>query len=192
MAYNRIQAKRLCSASEYELFLDSLSDSIDTLDRSAVGKSIKRTRTLRDKNNDLHQRQSLSSRDSTGSKTGTSGVSNARTEQKARLFAEVLRRYEDRLEHIDTIEHKRAQREVSRANRAEQSGVRKVQREAAAKARKSPAAQAKSGPAADTGYVSLQAKENRFKQDFQESNTQPIQGHLSSRNRRDQGKRDQR
>lgn len=100
MAYNRRQARAICTDSEYELFTASLADSITELTPVQLRAKIKRVRTLRDKNTDLFRRQSLAMQESTGSKRGRTGSANERTEQKARLFDEVLKRFEARLDKI--------------------------------------------------------------------------------------------
>ena len=100
MAYNRKQARAICNDTEYELFTASLPDSITQLTPVQLRGKIKRTRTLRDKNTDLFRRQSLTMQESTGSKRGRTGSANQRTEQKARLFDETLKRFETRLDKI--------------------------------------------------------------------------------------------
>ena len=100
MAYNRTQARAICSDSEYELFTASLADSITQLTPTQLRGKIKRARTLRDKSSDLFRRQSLAMQESTGNKRGKTGSANQRTEQKARLFDEVLKRFEARLDKI--------------------------------------------------------------------------------------------
>jgi len=100
MAYNRRQARAICNDSEYELFTASLADSITELTPVQLRGKIKRARTLRDKSTDLFRRQSLAMQESTGSKRGRTGSANERTEQKARLFDEVLKRFEARLDKI--------------------------------------------------------------------------------------------
>jgi hypothetical protein len=101
MAYNRKQARALSSDSEYELFAASLGDSITELTAAQLRGKITRARTLRDKNADLFRRQSLAMREETGSKRGRTGAANERTEQKARLFDEALKRFEARLARLN-------------------------------------------------------------------------------------------
>lgn len=97
MAYNRNQARALTNASEYELFTSSLADAITGLTPAQLRGKVTRTRNLRDKNTDLFRRQSLSVKETSGSKRGRTGAANQRTEQKAKLFDETLKRYENRL-----------------------------------------------------------------------------------------------
>jgi hypothetical protein len=111
MAYNRKQARALSNDSEYELFAASLADSITELTAAQLRSKITRARTLRDKNADLFRRQSLAMREETGTKRGKTGAANERTEQKARLFDEALKRFEARLAQLNT----QAKPAVSRA-----------------------------------------------------------------------------
>lgn len=101
MPYNRVQAERLLSATELPLFLDSLADRLALHSAAQLRALVKRARTQRDKARDLWQRQRVTTRSRSGSKGGRSGDANARTERKARLFDEVLRRFEKRLADLD-------------------------------------------------------------------------------------------
>jgi len=101
MAYNRAQALKICSATEMEIFLSSLSDAVGKLTPVQLRSRIARARTLRDKNTDLFRRQVAATRAATGTKRGASGAANSRTEQKAQLFAEALARLEARQTAID-------------------------------------------------------------------------------------------
>jgi len=100
MAYNRNQARALTNDSEYELFAASLADAIGSLTPAQLRGKITRARNLRDKNSDLFRRQSLAVRETSGSKRGKTGAANQRTEQKAKLFDETLKRFEARLEKL--------------------------------------------------------------------------------------------
>jgi hypothetical protein len=101
MAYNRAQALKICSATEMDVFLSSLSDAVGKLTPVQLRSRIARARTLRDKNTDLFRRQVAATRAATGTKRGASGAANSRTEQKAQLFAEALARLEARQTAID-------------------------------------------------------------------------------------------
>jgi hypothetical protein len=101
MAYNRAQALKICTATEMEIFLSSLSDAIGKLTPVQLRSRIARARTLRYKHTDLFRRQVAATRAATGTKRGASGAANSRTEQKAQLFAEALARLEARQSAID-------------------------------------------------------------------------------------------
>ncbi len=100
MAYNRNHARALCNANELALFEASLADSIEAHSAAALRDKIKRARTLRDKYRDLYKRQRLATRDRTGTKKGVRSDSNARTDSKARLFDEVLKRFQTRADAL--------------------------------------------------------------------------------------------
>jgi hypothetical protein len=112
MAYNRNQARALCSDTEYRLFEASLADNIGRHGPAALRSHVERARRLRDKYRDLHKRQRLATRARTGTKKGNAPERNARTEQKARLFDEVLGRFVRRREKLESsaLEQKRQER----------------------------------------------------------------------------------
>jgi len=130
MAYNRAQALKICTATEMEIFLSSLSDAVGKLTPVQLRSRIARARTLRDKHTDLFRRQVAATRAATGTKRGASGTANSRTEQKAQLFAEALARLEARQSAIDAKPVKAV---------ASKSGSKATK---ATKAKRSPAAPA--------------------------------------------------
>jgi hypothetical protein len=101
MAYNRIQAGRLLAAAELPVFEASLGESLAALTETKLRVLIKRARTMRDKAQDLLQRQRVATRGRTGSKGGISGAANERTAQKARALSEALARFENRLAQLE-------------------------------------------------------------------------------------------
>jgi hypothetical protein len=112
MAYNRNQARALCNDAEYRLFEASLAENIGGHGPATLRSNVNRARRLRDKYRDLHQRQRLATRERTGTKKGNAPERNARTEQKARLFDEVLGRFARRSEKLASsgLEQKRQER----------------------------------------------------------------------------------
>lgn len=108
MAYNRIQASRLLAAAELQVFEASLGATLTALTSSKLSALIKRTRSLRDKAQDLLQRQRVATRGRTGSKGGTTGTANERTEQKLRVLGEALARFENRLVQLDAAAERAA------------------------------------------------------------------------------------
>lgn len=94
MAYNRVQVRAFLSTSERDLFESSLGASCKALGTADLRRRVQRTRTLRDKERDLFQRQRLATRARTGTKVGASGVANERTQKKATAFEEALKRFE--------------------------------------------------------------------------------------------------
>lgn len=189
MAYNRNQVAGLLSSSELELFMASLGSSIGELGLVALRSKIRRARTLRDKSQDLLQRQRLATRERTGTKSGKSGVANARSEQKLKAFSETLQRFERRLALLE----ERQAREAARA--AAQGQARAARAQAAgphpARSPKAPAA-APQGASSRVGATSEGARAARHAKQFENSRSKAIQGHLSVQGRASQARRDQR
>jgi hypothetical protein len=108
MAYNRIQAGRLLAAAELPVFEASLGEPLTALTAAKLRVLIKRARTMRDKAQDLLQRQRVATRGRTGSKGGTTGAANERTAQKVRVLGEALARFENRLLQLDAAAERAA------------------------------------------------------------------------------------
>lgn len=169
MAFTRKQAEKLCTKAELEIFVQSLPTELKTLTRAQVVRKLQTARRLRDKQQDLFRRQRLASRAKSGAKDGKSGLANVRTEQKAQLFSEALTRFEKKLEQLD----KAAARAAAQAEKAK------------AKAAKKPAPAAKPVAAkVAPGVAKSQA--------LAKSNVPRQQAHAASRNRRAQGRKDNR
>lgn len=147
MAWNRIQAARLLSGKEMELFESSLSDKAPRLDGRQLGGHIRRVRTQRDKFQDLVRRQKVSTRDRSGTKSGTSGKANARTGDKVQLFSEALVRLE------------KEQRRRTRDESAEESGSRLTLRAAVKSAVRGKSGRPTSGPSSAGRSAKAPAKE---------------------------------
>ncbi len=181
MAYNRIHARNLCSAAELELFLASLSDAIGALDVARLKSKIKRARELRNKNQDLFRRQTVAIRSATGSKRGNTSVANQRTEQKAKLFDETLRRFEERLAQIEAAEARKAERAKIAAAKA----AARVAGKAPARSAKAPArrvAGKPGGSAAAAGKAGTASNPH----------ARTLRAHATAAGKRSQAKRDRR
>ena len=215
MAYNRNHAKTLCNKAEYQFFESSLRGSIEKLPQKRVQDGIKRARTLRDKYRDLHKRQRLATRDRTGTKKGVKPATNERTEQKAKLFAEVLERFESRLKVLKQAEkttagssekagNKKVAKKAAKKKAAKKkavkkkagakkttkkkSAVKKVARKAAAK----PGAAARSAkaPSAPSEFVSEKASAASERKHQQDTRSKAVMGHKRASTQRNQAKRD--
>lgn len=94
MPMTRARATALLNQREMALYDDSRTNAIRALTAKALSSRIERARAARDRARDLAKRQKLSSRDRTGSKHGTSGRANQRSDDKVELMADILRRFE--------------------------------------------------------------------------------------------------
>jgi hypothetical protein len=196
MPFNRMHVRPLLTAAEFQLFESSVGEDLKALSGARLRAKIKRTRSLRDKYVDLLRRQKVAARTRTGSKGGTSGVANERTERKATVFAEVLSRFEQRLEQHDAAEARREQRESAvkaKAKVAAKKGPGSVRAPRDPRPTLSPKAPAKApsrGRGAVAGSSGEGARGARQQMQLQSSRAKPIQAHLASRGRRTQARRD--
>lgn len=176
MATTKKQAEKLCNKAELELFVNSLPAELKPLTRAQVFRKVQSARRLRDKQQDLLRRQRLASREKSGAKDGKSGAANARTEQKVVLFTEALARFEKRLEQLDRAAAKAA----AQAEKAAAKAAKKA-------AKPAPAAPKSTSKATKPAPLAV-AKDKRLAK----SNIPRQQAHSASRNRRDQGRKDNR
>ncbi len=195
MAYNRNHARALCTAAEYELFEASLADRISELTTARLKSKLERARKLRDKYRDLHKRQRLASRQRTGTKKGDrAGASNERTEKKATLFAETLKRFTDQLEKREAAEKRAAAAAARKTAAAERLAAKRKPARGPARSRspKASAAGAAQQSAPATGFVSEAAKAQSRKARGQNTRAKAVQGHVRATGKRTQARRDRR
>lgn len=195
MATTLIQARKLLTAAELDVFAASRAEALKALTAVQLRGKIKRSRTLRDKYQDLLRRQKVATRGRTGSKAGTSGVANERTAQKAQVFTEVLGRFEQRLAQVEAAAARAAQKTAAaeaRLARLAQKQAKPIAGRARAPAR-SPKAPAKVPVAVKkVGPTSERARTARRAMQPKAAGRQKIQSHVAASGRRAQAKRDSR
>jgi hypothetical protein len=198
MAYNRTQARTLCTASEYGLFEASLSGNIAEHSPAQLKSKIERARRTRDKYRDLYQRQRLATRERTGTKKGRLPERNARTEQKARLFDEVLQRLAKRSAELSAQSERRAAAGSRAGDRStvkpRPPGHKMALTPAARKSKAKRKARGSAGAssARDSGYVSQKAASADRRQSLQKTRSRAVQGHIRASGKRTQARRDRR
>lgn len=101
MAYTLTQARTLLSTPELALFDASRAQPIKALTAAQLRAKVTRARALRDKFRDLYRRQTVGTRAAPAAKRSAVGGDNERTQRKADLFAEVLTRFEERLQRVE-------------------------------------------------------------------------------------------
>ena len=195
MATTLIQARKLLTAAELEVFVASRAQALTGLTPVQLRGKLKRARTLRDKYRDLLQRQKLATRDRAGTKLGRSGAANARTAEKAALFADVLESFTRRLAQVEAAHARAAQKAAAaKARPAPRAKPRpKAAIPKAGAAARSPKAPSK-GPVAarNVGPTSERARVARHAMQTKLSGQQNVQAHVAARGRRNQAKRDSR
>lgn len=125
MAFNRNQARPICTDAEYKLFTASLADEIGELTPAQLRGKIQRARKLRDKYRDLLKRQRLANRARTGTKKGDRPQTNVRTADKAKLFDEALGRFEAKAAKLAAAGEREAKRKEAKAALAAQKAEKK-------------------------------------------------------------------
>jgi hypothetical protein len=91
-------AKRMCTKSELGVVMASRTDAIEQLSADQLKKNIASARRLRDKWRDLATEQRRETQQAQNSRVTDK---NARSGEKAALFAHVLKRYEDQLQRVE-------------------------------------------------------------------------------------------
>ena len=104
MAFTLNQARALLNTGELALFQSSRRDAIAALSAKQLDAKITRTRALRDKYRDLYQRQTVSTRQGPAGQRRQFGGENDRTQRKAEMLADVLQRFELRLEKVQAVQ----------------------------------------------------------------------------------------
>lgn len=191
MAYNRTRAAKLLTAAELEHFNASLSRDAGKLTERQLKARVRRSRALRDKYRDLLKRQTRKSRDTRGGKAAARISSNERTAHKAKIFEEVLQRFEKHLARR-TARDKRGARKIpirSTAALVEKKRAAQARQAAARLVELSPKAPA-TGPRTSRPDGAAQVLSDG--QQFATSGATAIQGHVSGAVRANQAKRDQR
>jgi hypothetical protein len=191
LAYNRIRAAKLLTAAELDHFNASLAREASELSEKQLKAKVKRSRDLRDKYRDLLKRQTRKNRDARGGKAAARVSSNERTADKAKIFDEMLQRFEKHLARR-TARDKRAARKIpirSTAALVEKKRAAQARQAAARAVDLSPKAPS-TGPRSSRGDGAAQVLSDG--QQFATSGATAIQGHVSSTVRANQAKRDQR
>ncbi len=195
MATTLIQARKLLTAAELDLFVAGRGDALKAMTTVQLRAKAKRARALRDKYQDLLRRQRLATRERVGSKVGRSELANARTAQKAQVFADVLARFTRRLAHVEAAAVRA--RQQAAAVKAKQTPQPKRREQTAMSSSvattRSPKAPAtipvsarKFGPTSEGARVARHAMQPK------QAGQQRVQAHVAARGRRNQAKRDNR
>ncbi len=91
-------AKRMCTKAELGVVMESRPDAIEQLSADQLKKNVASARRLRDKWRDLSTEQRRETQQAQNARVTDK---NARSGEKAALFAHVLKRYEDQLKQVE-------------------------------------------------------------------------------------------
>jgi hypothetical protein len=155
------RARQLCTQQELALVLFARAGELRTLTPRRLRTKMSQARGLRNKFRDLADRQARESRGKAQPRGMRPARGNVRTVEKANLFGEVLRRFEERAAKLDVTAAateratgvRRARRSPSRSQRKKMDAAsaarkeRKVARSGAPRARAHVASQNRRGQA---------------------------------------------
>jgi hypothetical protein len=191
MAYNRSQARKLLTGTEFDLFESSLADAAKAPTAAQLRAKLARARRLRDKYRDLYQRQRVSLRAAMGTKSGRSEVANARTQAKAVLFGEVLARLQKQLDRKEAADKRAATRPTAAHKLAARATA--TARPALGRSPKAPARAAPKSllPASRQATAGIPAAARRGNPLLNPRN-KAISAHVRAQGRRSQARRDRR
>ncbi|MDR6992574.1 hypothetical protein [Luteimonas sp. 3794] len=153
MAVTRAKATALLNKTEMGLYDDSRANALREHSESRLTQLVTRARTARDRARDLEKRQRLASRKTSGSKSGRTGIANARTGEKAELLADILGRLETRQRDVAKAV-KTSARAQSKDKPAKAAGTKR----APAKAAKTTAGKTKAAKPTAAAKTSKSAK----------------------------------
>lgn len=136
MTFARAQAESLLNQAETGLYNDSRINSLRRLQVKEIDKRIERARKARDRARDLLKKQKLASRANSGSKRGASGKDNERSQRKADLLADILKRFEDQRKIARQEEKAKGASSKKSARKATKKSAKKTAKRAANKSLK--------------------------------------------------------
>ena len=119
------EAKRLLSASEFELFRQSGQREIKTLTPARLKAKIVRARKLRDKSRDLAAQQRGEARGKRDPKGTRPASNNQRTIRKAEILGIALERFETRLTKLEEERQRMAEKKRKEAERKKKAAEKK-------------------------------------------------------------------
>jgi len=211
MAVHHATARKLATQAEWTLLQNSYGRSLDALSEAQLKQKVTRARTLRDKYRALAKQQRGEARGKRKPKSTRAAQGNANTKLKAAMFAEALGRFQERAAELKAKGAKKsgAKKSATKKAGAKKSATKKAGAKKSATKKKTvkkrplafvPPAEVEA-PAnpwaafAPPSDISLVAQSNaslgaRKALKFSHQSTSAHLGHVGSRARRNQAKRD--
>lgn len=191
MVVSRSLARKLCTVPEWQLVEASRGTAVKALTPARLKAKIRRARTLRDKYRGLAKRQAGEARGKRRARGAKPAASNQNTQRKARLFAEVLERFQRQLAAVEraaAAEARAGERAArAKATKAKAKAIKAKARRGTARAARDEAATVVAGRAR-----SRTARAARKANRIERSGKARIRAHAGARGRRRQTRRDTR
>ena len=205
MAITTAVAKQLCTKSELQLFTDSSSKNVKSLNAKELRSRITRARKLQDKYRQLASRQEREARGKQKPQGKRAAASSGATRKKEQAFVESRERFEKQLAKVEAAAKKQATAKKKAAKKPAKKTVKKkpAKKKAAKKAtkkapakkkrpQKSPPPAAKKKVPKKKSGVARKAKTKSSKAKLTASGSVNRQKHRSADNKRRQARRDTR
>lgn len=185
MAISLKTASKLCTTAELALVEATRRGKLEELKPAQLKQKIARTRKMLSKWRDAEKKQGRSARGRGKARKAPPASGNENTSRKRALFEEVLRRFETRLSKLGAASKTKISSVADKRSGRPKGVRRKSPKAAKAKASAGKASKAKPAKRAGKKAAGKLAR-------LADAGTQRTLGHLSSRNKRSQGKRDAR
>jgi hypothetical protein len=182
------KARELCTEAELALVSDARPAILVSLTPRLLRLKVVRARGLRDKFRDVAHRHVREARRKVAPRGKRPARGTARTFDKAELFGEVLRRFEVRAAELDLLTQRPAS---AAARRGRIAPTKPVARASTAR----PISRARAKPlthARPKGRPRWKASDGRKASKLKSSHVPRVRSHVSSRNKRNQARRDAR
>jgi hypothetical protein len=202
MSVHHATARKLATQTEWTLLEASRAREITELTPARLAQKIARARKLRDKYRDLAKQQRGEARGKRSPKSTRAAAGNANTVIKEQMFAEALERFEARLAKVTAKAGAKVKPKATARPAAKASPKARAKRVVAEPRRNDaapppPAASGAHiwGPEARATATAKQAQSNasrgaRKAQKLTHQSAEAHQGHVGSRGRHNQAKRD--
>ncbi len=195
MTISKPAARKLATQAEWTLLESSYAPLLKEITPGRLKQKITRARKLQDKFRDLSRQQRGEARGKRRAKSTRAAAGNDNTVNKQLMFSEALERFEVQLGKLEAKAAKEATRaEKAKAKRAP-AAMRKTAKKSAKKglkAAKRNAASQVAGKKAAMKRVSKLARGARKQSKLDRTGAIAHQGHVGSRGRRQQARRDSR
>lgn len=208
MTISKPTARKLATQAEWTLLEASYAPMLKEITPGRLKQKITRARKLQDKFRDLSRQQRGEARGKRRAKSTRPAAGNENTVNKELMFSEALERFQLQLTKLEAKAAKESARKAKTqtkrasaatkktsgktARKAAKKAARKATKKAAKKVAKKTAPSTKSSKATSLRAVSKQARFARKEAKIDRSGAIAHQGHVGSRGRRSQARRDSR
>jgi hypothetical protein len=199
VAHTKTAARKLTTKAEMALLETSFPPALKDITPGRLKQKISRSRKLQDKYRDLAQQQRGEARGKRKAKSTRPAKGNDNTVTKQEIFSEALARFEAQLEKLEAKaakelarKEKAAAKVAAKAAKAAKTTVKKAAKKTAKKTGTAVKRAARKATTTARKAVSSASRGVRKAAKVARSGNTKHQGHVSSRGRRRQAKRDSR